>query len=165
MGYSINQQVTSANLPAKHLIYKLWIFSERSTQTTHVDVSAFYSFRHTMATPPTTSSSNNSPRLAVSPPDVGTSLVSDNVASPYGRDATGDNPLYPKAGTPVGIYRILSTKGTITVPENTIWTYNPETADRYNEEAGWKAPMVRITLPVAQGNPFQQQAEHLARVV
>jgi hypothetical protein len=118
-----------------------------------------------MATPPTTSSSNNSPRLAVSPSDVGTSLVSDNVASPYGRDATGDNPLYPKAGTPVGIYRILSTKGTITVPENTLWTYNPETADRYNEEAGWKAPMVRITLPVAQGNPFQQQAEHLARVV
>jgi hypothetical protein len=43
--------LVSANLPAKHLIYKLWIFSERSTQTTHVDVSAFYSFRHTMATP------------------------------------------------------------------------------------------------------------------
>ncbi|OQE25717.1 hypothetical protein PENFLA_c008G05878 [Penicillium flavigenum] len=97
---------------------------------------------------------------------VGTFLVSDNVASPYGwESATGDNPLYPKAGTPVDIYRILGTKGTISVPENTLWTYDPETADRYNEEAGWKTPMVRITLPVTQGIPFQQQAEHLARVV
>jgi hypothetical protein len=65
-GYSVNLQVTSANLPAKHLIHKVWIFSERSTQTTHVDVSAFHSLRHTMAIPPTTSSSNHSPRLAVS---------------------------------------------------------------------------------------------------
>lgn len=97
---------------------------------------------------------------------VGTFLVSDNVVSPYGwESATGDNPLYPKAETPVDIYHILGTKGTIFVPENTLWTYDPDTADRYNQEAGWKTPMARITLPVAQAIQFQQQAEHLARVV
>ncbi|KXG54434.1 uncharacterized protein PGRI_075780 [Penicillium griseofulvum] len=97
---------------------------------------------------------------------VGTFLVSDNVASPYGWEAaTGDNPLYPKAEPPVDIYRILGTKGTIVVPENTLWTYDPETADKYNQETGWKSPISRIKLPVAEGIPFQNQAEHLARVV
>lgn len=97
---------------------------------------------------------------------VGTFLVSDNVASPYGwESATGDNPLYPKAEAPVDIYRILGTKGTVVVPENTLWAYDPETADRSNQEIGWKIPMTRIELPVAQGVPFQKQAEHLAGVV
>ncbi|KAJ5791101.1 uncharacterized protein N7518_008112 [Penicillium psychrosexuale] len=97
---------------------------------------------------------------------VGTFLVSDNVASPYGwESATGDNPLYPKAEIPVDIYSILGTKGTIVVPDNTLWTYDSETTGRYHQEAGWKTPMTRVKLPVAQGIPFQQQAEHLARVV
>lgn len=63
------------------------------------------------------------------------------------------------------IYRILGTKGTVVVPENTLWAYDPETADRSNQEIGWKIPMTRIELPVAQGISFQQQAEHLAGVV
>ncbi|CDM27216.1 Glucose-fructose oxidoreductase, bacterial [Penicillium roqueforti FM164] len=59
---------------------------------------------------------------------VGTFLVSDNVASPYGwESATGDNPLYPKAEIQVDIYSILGTKGTIVVPDNTLWTYGSET--------------------------------------
>ncbi|OQE41969.1 hypothetical protein PENCOP_c004G02367 [Penicillium coprophilum] len=92
---------------------------------------------------------------------VGTFLVSDNVASPYGWEAaTGDNPLYPKAETPVDVYRVLGTKGAIVVPENTLWTYDPE-----NVEGGWKAPITHTGIPVAEGIPFQNQAEHLARVV
>lgn len=97
---------------------------------------------------------------------VGTFVVSDNVASPYGLEfSTGDNPLYPKAETPVEVYRILGTEGTVTTPKNTLWTYNPRTADELGQEIGWNTPMTRRDLPFSEGIPFKRQAEHLARVV
>ncbi|OKL61800.1 hypothetical protein UA08_02316 [Talaromyces atroroseus] len=50
---------------------------------------------------------------------VGTFIVSDNVASPRGwESATGDNPMFAKAGVPADSYRILRTKGTLSEPDN-----------------------------------------------
>ncbi|KAF4767822.1 hypothetical protein N7455_000019 [Penicillium solitum] len=96
---------------------------------------------------------------------VGTFLVSDNTASPYGwESATGDNPSYSKAEVPLDVYRILGTKGTISAPDDTLWTYNPK-IENCDREIGWHTPMERIELPVTEGIPFKQQAEHLARVV
>lgn len=52
---------------------------------------------------------------------VGTFIVSDNVASPFGWEAaTGDNPDYAPAPVKVDTYRIFGTKGTLTEPDGTL---------------------------------------------
>ncbi|KAL5363125.1 hypothetical protein BJX96DRAFT_177797 [Aspergillus floccosus] len=97
---------------------------------------------------------------------VGTFAVSDNVASPYGwESATGDNPLYPPASAPVDSYRIFGTEGSLSVPEDTLWTYSSDDAKKLGLEVGWNIPMRRESLAVPSAIPFQQQAEHLARLV
>lgn len=97
---------------------------------------------------------------------VGTFAVNDNVASPYGwESATGDNPLYSPASMPVDTYRIFGTAGTLSAPEGTLWSYSADDAKRLGLEVGWNIPMRRETLSAPSVIPFQQQAEHLARVV
>ncbi|KAF9890142.1 hypothetical protein FE257_006303 [Aspergillus nanangensis] len=97
---------------------------------------------------------------------VGTFAVSDAVASPYGWEAaTGDNPLYPPASESVDSYRIFGTEGTLSAPEGTLWTYNSDDAQALGREVGWNIPMRREALSIPSAIPFQQQAEHLARVV
>lgn len=97
---------------------------------------------------------------------VGTFIVSDNVASPFGWEAaTGDNPLYPPAPVAVDSYRIFGTRGTLTEPDGVLWTYDPADARRLGLEVGWNVPIRREVLQAADGIPFQLQAEHLARVV
>lgn len=97
---------------------------------------------------------------------VGTFVVSDNVASPFGWEAaTGDNPLYPPAPVAVDSYRICGTRGTLTQPDGVLWTYDPADARRLGLEVGWNVPIRREVLKAGDGIPFQLQAEHLARVV
>ncbi|KAL3450797.1 oxidoreductase family, NAD-binding Rossmann fold-domain-containing protein [Aspergillus insuetus] len=85
---------------------------------------------------------------------VGTFIVSDNVASPFSWEATtGDNPLYPPAPE------------TLTEPDGVIWTYDAADPVDLGSEVGWNVPIQREVLQRGDGIPFQQQAEHLARVV
>ncbi|KAJ5912077.1 uncharacterized protein N7473_001380 [Penicillium subrubescens] len=96
---------------------------------------------------------------------VGTFIVSDNVASPFGWEAaTGDNPLYPPAPAQVDSYRIFGTEGTLTEPDGTLWKYHTEQATKLGREVGWNVPMQREELESSDEIPFQQQAEHLAKV-
>jgi predicted dehydrogenase len=97
---------------------------------------------------------------------VGTFIISDNVASPFGWEAaTGDNPLYPPAPVQVDSYRIFGTEGTLKEPDGTLWKYDTEQATRFGKEVGWNLPMQREELESSDGIPFQQQAENLAKVV
>lgn len=97
---------------------------------------------------------------------VGTFIVSDNVASPHGwESATGDNPSYAKASTPVDSYRIFGTLGTLSEPDGVLWTYRPEDAEARELEIGWNIPMVREEVPITDDVPFQQQAQHFTRVI
>lgn len=96
---------------------------------------------------------------------VGTFIVSDNVASPFGWEAaTGDNPLYPPAPVRVDTYRILGTKGTLTEPDGTLWRYDGDDAKQLCKEIGWNIPIRQEELSTSDDIPFQQQVEHLARV-
>ncbi|KAL6246749.1 hypothetical protein RBB50_006056 [Rhinocladiella similis] len=97
---------------------------------------------------------------------VGTFVMNDNVASPYGWEAaTGDMPSFPKADIPIDCYRIFGTEGTISVPDDVLWTYDPAEAARRNLEVGWSVPMNREVLRIVDKHPFQLQIEHLVRVV
>jgi predicted dehydrogenase len=97
---------------------------------------------------------------------VGTFIVSDNVPSPFGWEAaTGDNPLYPPAPVAVDSYRIFGTQGTLTEPDGVLWAYDATDAGRLGLEEGWNVPIRRDVLQVDDGIPFQQQVEHLARVI
>lgn len=97
---------------------------------------------------------------------VGTFIVSDNVVSPFGWEAaTGDNPSYPPSPVKVDSYRIFGTEGTLTAPDGVLWKYSMEDAAASGLELGWNIPIRRETLDIQDDIPFQQQAEHLARVV
>jgi predicted dehydrogenase len=97
---------------------------------------------------------------------VGTFVVSDNVPSPFGWEAaTGDNPLYPVAPVAVDSYRIFGTLGTLTEPDGVLWGYDATDSERLGLEIGWNVPIRRNVLHVGDGIPFQQQVEHLARVI
>ncbi|KAJ5363581.1 uncharacterized protein N7496_009294 [Penicillium cataractarum] len=96
---------------------------------------------------------------------VGTFIVSDNVASPFGWEAaTGDNPLYPPTLVKVDSYRIFGTHGTLTEPDGMLWKYDAEYATKSGKELGWNVPMKREELKCSDEIPFQRQAEHLAEV-
>lgn len=97
---------------------------------------------------------------------VGTFIVSDNVVSPFGWEAaTGDNPLYPPSPVKVDSYRIFGAEGTLTAPDGALWRYEADDARALGLQVGWHIPIGREELTIPDGIPFQQQAEHLARVV
>ena len=97
---------------------------------------------------------------------VGTFIICDNVASPYNWEhATGENPLLPKVTEPVDSYRIFGTKGTITVPDNILWTYQNSSSQLRASEIGWNLPITRQVVEVGNGIPFQRQAEHLGKLI
>jgi predicted dehydrogenase len=96
---------------------------------------------------------------------VGTFIISDNVASPFGWEAaSGDNPLFPPAPAKVDTYRILGTKGTLTEPDGILWHYDGGDAKQLGKEVGWNIPIRQEELRSSDDIPFQQQVEHLARV-
>ncbi|KAK0111499.1 hypothetical protein ONS95_001854 [Cadophora gregata] len=89
---------------------------------------------------------------------VGTFLLSDSTPSPWNFECgTGENPMIPKvreenfAG---GFYRIMGTKGSLSVPDLTRWT------------GEWDEKLSREDLQVQKEIvPFDQQIEHFVRVV
>ncbi|KAH8701900.1 hypothetical protein BGW36DRAFT_404806, partial [Talaromyces proteolyticus] len=64
---------------------------------------------------------------------VGTFLALDNAASPFNIEGcTGENRnLYPYTGQ--DCYRIFGTKGTLSIPDNTLWTYKEPEKGRHSE--------------------------------
>lgn len=97
---------------------------------------------------------------------VGSFILSDNVPSPYNWEhATGENPLYPKAEVAVDTYRIFGTKGTLSTPDSILWTYDSQIPLGSGLEVGWNVPMLRTPLEVKTLIPFQEQTEHLGRLI
>ena len=98
---------------------------------------------------------------------VGSFVVCDNVASPYGWEAASREARYIYAGAPVNVdtYRLFGTQGTLTVPDGNLWTYKTEEAEKRGLEVGWNIPMHRDVVEKGEEVPFQQQVEHLARLV
>ncbi|KAM5354052.1 hypothetical protein ACJ41O_000702 [Fusarium nematophilum] len=88
---------------------------------------------------------------------VGSFLVSDNVPSPYNFESgTGENPLIPKAGQ--DFYRVFGTEASLSVPDMTTWSYR-------GGEKSWHGELVKETIPVPDGVPFELQLEHFVRVI
>lgn len=73
--------------------------------------------------------------------------------------------MYPELDNAVDSCRIFGTEGTLTVPDNILWTYKTEVASKLGLEMGWHVPMGREDLHTRDEIPFQQQTEHLAKVV
>lgn len=88
---------------------------------------------------------------------VGTFVLSDATPSPHFFEAaTGENPIVPKIGR--DIYRIFGTEGTLSVGDMKISSYN-------SSEKSWTSKLTETTLPVGHEVPFDEQVEHLVRVV
>ncbi|CAK7235137.1 hypothetical protein SBRCBS47491_009189 [Sporothrix bragantina] len=98
---------------------------------------------------------------------VATFVVCDNTPSPFGwESASGDLPDYAPTSVPVDTYRIMGTRGTLSVPDNVLWNYDSSIAAGIPaNNIGWNLPMTREPLTVSEEIPFQRQTEHLARVV
>ncbi|CAK7234606.1 hypothetical protein SCUCBS95973_008991 [Sporothrix curviconia] len=100
---------------------------------------------------------------------VATFLISDNTPSPFGWEcASGDNPDYnPVPGNiSIDTYRIFGTRGTLSIPDDVLWTYDGAiAAGEPANRIGWSYPMTREPLDPPAGIPFQRQTEHLGRVV
>ncbi|KIH87031.1 quinate utilization oxidoreductase QutH [Sporothrix brasiliensis 5110] len=98
---------------------------------------------------------------------VVTFVICDNTPSPFGwESASGDNPSYLPTSVQVDTYRIMGTRGSLSVPDNVLWNYDAAiAAGKPANNIGWNLPMTREPLEVPEGIPFQRQAEHLARVV
>ncbi|KAL1891319.1 hypothetical protein Sste5346_007779 [Sporothrix stenoceras] len=98
---------------------------------------------------------------------VATFLVCDNTPSPFGWEAAaGDFADYAAASVPVDSYRILGTRGTLSVPDNVLWNYDEALKDgKPANTIGWNVALTREPIAVTDDIAFQQQTEHLARVV
>ena len=91
---------------------------------------------------------------------IGTLLLCDNVASPYGwESATGETTTIMRNGTDLDSYRIFGTQGTLSGPDGLVWRYEDQ-----GEDVGWGLPMTKETLQHEQWDSFQKQIEHLGRV-
>ncbi|KAK4547733.1 hypothetical protein LTR36_000691 [Oleoguttula mirabilis] len=89
---------------------------------------------------------------------VGTFILSDCTPSPYNFEAaTGENPLFPKAGKDV--YRIFGAEGTLSVGDMKVHRYGE------GKEKSWTSELDESTLEVGDEIPFDEQVKHLVRVV
>lgn len=89
---------------------------------------------------------------------VGTFIVTDHAPSPYNFESgTGENPLIPK--TCQDFYRIFGTDATLSVPDMTMWSYKGK------KQKSWHEELVRETVPVSDGVPFELQLEHFVKVI
>ncbi|KAH7386337.1 hypothetical protein BKA64DRAFT_580820 [Cadophora sp. MPI-SDFR-AT-0126] len=89
---------------------------------------------------------------------VGTFLMSDSTPSPWNFEGgTGENPTIPQVSNEDaagGFYRIMGTKGSLSVPDLTRWT------------GEWNEKLSREELEVQKDIvPFDKQIEHFARIV
>lgn len=89
---------------------------------------------------------------------VGAFILSDNVASPHSFEGgTGENPLLAKTGSDV--YRIFGTKGTLSVPDMVLSTYE-------DGQEGWERSMnvEKLEVENIKVAPFDSQLEHFVKV-
>jgi predicted dehydrogenase len=88
---------------------------------------------------------------------LASALISDAVASPYSFEATtGENPLVFLTGQ--DCYRILGSRGVLSFPDMTIWSYR-------GKEQGWGHPIHSESIEVAQFAPLVEQLRHFCDVV
>ncbi|KAG7665008.1 uncharacterized protein J8A68_001473 [[Candida] subhashii] len=90
---------------------------------------------------------------------MGTFICSDNVASPINFEAgTGENPTIPKHENLCGVYRIFGTKGTLSMPDMTLYHQknSPSWTKSVNEE------VVKVDCGVM---PFDLQLNHFVDVI
>jgi predicted dehydrogenase len=96
---------------------------------------------------------------------VGSFVLSDAVPSPWNFEAgTGENPSIPKVdkedGTG-GFYRILGTKGSVSVPDMACFSYEDGKG-----ESAWNDVLKREKIQVNESIvPFNEQIENLVQVV
>lgn len=88
---------------------------------------------------------------------VGTFILSDATPSPhFFESATGENPIIPKAGK--DIYRIFGSNGTLSVGDGKVSGYAAG-------QNSWSSKLTETMLPLGDEVPFDEQVEHLIRVV
>ncbi|OJZ83700.1 hypothetical protein ASPFODRAFT_49129 [Aspergillus luchuensis CBS 106.47] len=93
---------------------------------------------------------------------VGTFVVSDCAPSPWNFEAgTGENPIIPKVGGEGGgFYRVLGSRGSLSVPDLKRWSY-----DGVEGEKGWSEKLRVEEFEVDKGVPFDLQLEHFVQVL
>ncbi|GAM35780.1 hypothetical protein TCE0_017r04370 [Talaromyces pinophilus] len=89
---------------------------------------------------------------------VGTFLALDNAASPFNIEAgTGENQeLYPFSGQ--DCYRIFGTRGTLSIPDNKLWSYA-------EPEKGRNSKMQNRALDCEVGDVYEDQLRNFIEVV
>lgn len=113
----------------------------------------------------------------------GTFVCSDNVVSPFGFEAgTGENPLIPQCPDLAGLYRIFGSRGTISVPDLTLYHqdhlddedkswWKPVTPEllalpeRKSEHTEARAGLSSQSLEEANLEPFDYQLQHFLNLI
>ena len=98
---------------------------------------------------------------------VGTYILSDAVVSPHNFEmGTGENPGIAQvrsaaSSDEIDMYRIFGSKGTLSVPDMTLSTYDAGVAP------GWAEKLKRQKLDIDSDPrvPFERQLDHFVRVV
>lgn len=87
---------------------------------------------------------------------LGTMNVSDAVASPWSWEITaGENPEFPV--TTQSCYRIGGTKGSLSVPDMTLWTHP--------DRGHWKTPISATFFSQRRADPLVEQLLHFGKVI
>jgi predicted dehydrogenase len=87
---------------------------------------------------------------------LGTLSVSDTVASPWSWELTSaENAAYP--ATSQSCYLIGGTKGSLSMPDNRLWSHGPH--------GHWMTPIHATSVPRAGGDPLVKQIDHFAAVI
>ena len=87
---------------------------------------------------------------------LGTVSLSDTVSSPWSWELTaGENPAYPK--TDQSCYLLAGDKGSLSVPDLTIW--------RHLGTQSWWSEIERETIPVMATDPVEAQFLHFLEVI
>lgn len=97
---------------------------------------------------------------------MGTFICSDNITSPFNFESgTGENPTVPLVGDLQGLYRIFGSKGTLSVPDLTLF-HQP--GDKGEES--WLKPITKTALVEDRATlqaslPFDLQLDHFVQVI
>ncbi|KAA8905670.1 putative quinate utilization oxidoreductase QutH [Sphaerosporella brunnea] len=94
---------------------------------------------------------------------VGTFVLSDAVASPWNWEmATGENPLIEK--TAQTVYTIMGTKGSLSLPEMRLWTYEGEAGNVGSSWLGKLKMDEALRTQIDDEMPFARQLRDLVDV-
>ncbi|RDW76559.1 Gfo/Idh/MocA family protein [Aspergillus mulundensis] len=102
---------------------------------------------------------------------VGTFLICDVTPSPLNFETgTGENPTIPpvSSGSASDCYRIFGTRGSLSVPDMTRWSYDHVSADDGGgKEKGWNQELGVQRMPVEGGDerPFDRQWEYFVDIL